>query len=141
MNSMVDLSSSFFVNVYQRVQETSQLVDGCEIRITTVFQGMFTIYPIRISLAHRRNTIGENFNRGSEKLNGEEMSGYLTGSGYFCGWKIWKIFLPRRTSAKKLSLEETLFEQNTYPLVNVNKKLWEITMLLMGKLTINCHFQ
>jgi hypothetical protein len=44
-------------------------------------------------------------------------------------------------SAKKTSLEETLFEQNTYPLVNVNKKLWKITMLFMGKLTINCHFQ
>jgi hypothetical protein len=38
-------------------------------------------------------------------------------------------------SAKKTSLEETLFEQNTYPLVNVNKKLWKITMLFMGKLT------
>ena len=33
------------------------------------------------------------------------------------------------------------FVLNGYPLVNVNKKLWKITMLLMGKFTINDHFQ
>ena len=31
--------------------------------------------------------------------------------------------------------------RNRYPLVNVNKKLWKDPPFLMGKSTINCHFQ
>ena len=40
-----------------------------------------------------------------------------------------------------LQISVVFARKMSYALVNVNKKLWKITILQLGKSTINCHFQ
>ena len=47
-------------------------------------------------------------------------------------------FLPVKFSIETIPpMNMSIDEMDDYPLVNVNKKLWKITMLLMGKSTIS----